>query len=243
MVPRSSSIPAGDEAIQLPIDDLALRLLRYLVTADESEVHEVNLTAASTWYGHDVGADPQRFLRAISESWRWLVNHGLVALKPGESYGPHFVTRAGEEIAARVNGQGLLRAKARIDVDLHQLIQLQVRRQFLLGEYELAAFAAMREVEIRVRELAGEPESALGVDLMKRTFGREGPLRDPDMDSGEADSTMALFWGAIGVIKNPSSHRQVIYDDPTHASEAILLADLLLRILDGVEIRLRTSEQ
>jgi hypothetical protein len=33
-----------------------------------------------------------------------------------------------------------------------------VRRQFLMGEYDLAAFAAMREVEIRVRELAAPPD-------------------------------------------------------------------------------------
>ena len=45
---------------------------------------------------------------------------------------------------------------------------------------------------------------------------------------------MALFWGAIGVFKNPSSHREVNYDDPIVAAEAVLLADLLLRLLDAM---------
>ncbi len=52
---------------------------------------------------------------------------------------------------------------------------------------------------------------------------------------------MALFWGAIGVFKNPSSHRQVEYDDPTLASDVVLLADLLHRMLDQVEDRLGTE--
>jgi len=45
---------------------------------------------------------------------------------------------------------------------------------------------------------------------------------------------MALFWGAIGVFKNPSSHREVNYGDVTVAAEAVLLADLLLRLLDAM---------
>lgn len=43
---------------------------------------------------------------------------------------------------------------------------------------------------------------------------------------------MALYWGSIGVFKNPSSHRPVEFEDPTLASEVVLLADLLLRLLD-----------
>jgi hypothetical protein len=43
---------------------------------------------------------------------------------------------------------------------------------------------------------------------------------------------MNLFQGAIGVFKNPPSHRQVDYADPILASEVVLLADLLLRLLD-----------
>lgn len=39
----------------------------------------------------------------------------------------------------------------------------------------------------------------------------------------------------IGLFKNPTSHRNVDFEDPTEVSEMVLLADLLLRILDRVE--------
>ena len=60
----------------------------------------------------------------------------------------------------------------------------------------------------------------------------DGPLSDSSLDSGEQVGMMELFAGAIGTFKSPSSHRQVDYDDPTEASEVVLLADLLMRILD-----------
>ena len=96
----------------------------------------------------------------------------------------------------------------------------------------LAAFAAMREVEIRTRELAGASRSDIGTKLMQRAFEPEGPLADPEQDPGERVATMELFKGAIGVFKNPSSHRTVNYGDPTLASEVVLFADLLLLILN-----------
>lgn len=128
------------------------------------------------------------------------------------------------------------RLKLRIDVDLHPSIADRVRSQFLLGEYELAAFAALRQVEIRVRELAGpgaKDEENFGVKLMTRAFKDGGALRDTSAEGGEQVAMMNLFQGAIGVFKNPPSHRQVDYDDPTLASEVVLLADLLLRLLDS----------
>lgn len=109
----------------------------------------------------------------------------------------------------------------------------RARTQFLLGEYELSAFAAMREVEIRVRELAGAEDSLIGVKLMRQSFKPDGgPLADAGLDAGEQVGMMELFAGAIGTFKNPPSHRQINYDDPTEASEVVLLADLLMRILD-----------
>ena len=46
---------------------------------------------------------------------------------------------------------------------------------------------------------------------------------------------MELFAGTIGLFENPTSHREVEFDDPTEASEVILLADLLMRVLDRTE--------
>ncbi|MCU1657783.1 MAG: hypothetical protein JWO57_2439 [Pseudonocardiales bacterium] len=65
-----------------------------------------------------------------------------------------------------------------------------------------------------------------------------GPLTDTSVDRGEQVAMMELFKGAIGLFKNPSSHRPVNYDDPTLASEIVLFADLLHRLLDQVEARM-----
>ena len=78
---------------------------------------------------------------------------------------------------------------------------------------------------------------------MQHAFSAEkGPLTDPNADPGEKVAMMELFKGAIGLFKNPSSHRPVDYDDPTLASEVILFADLLLRLLDQVELRQEATE-
>lgn len=68
---------------------------------------------------------------------------------------------------------------------------------------------------------------------MSRAFKPDGGLLcDSSADGGEQVGTMNLFQGAIGLFKNPVSHRQVDYANPTIASEVVLFADLLLRILD-----------
>ncbi|MEV7739789.1 TIGR02391 family protein [Streptomyces sp. NPDC088921] len=62
-----------------------------------------------------------------------------------------------------------------------------------------------------------------------------GPLVDTTVDGGEAVGTMELFKGAIGLFKNPASHRRVDYTDPTDAAEVLLLADLLMRLLNKIQ--------
>ncbi|TQL58767.1 uncharacterized protein (TIGR02391 family) [Oryzihumus leptocrescens] len=216
-----------DEIVALPLDELALRILADVKANNEWNWRNWMLSAvqSSAYSRH-----PQA-LRALSEAWGWLRANGLVAWDPSQdSAQAIFVTRRGDEVLDR--GLGYLKAVQRLDVDLHPVLEAKARPHFLRGDFETAVFVAMKEVEVRVRALSGAPDSLLGTKLMQHAFAPRGPLADPDADPGEVVAEMDLFKGAIGLFKNPSSHRPVDYADATAAAEIVLLADLLLRLLD-----------
>lgn len=207
----------------LPVDRLGMEILRQF--ANGTEPHLYNYL--NSW--RNAGLDARSpTMHALSEACDWLRNRGLVSESNGIDRG--FITRLGHEVLER--GIGFLGAVTKLNDDLHPRIA-SVRRQFLLGEYELAAFAAMKQVEVRVRELGGFADADIGRNLMRAAFKPgEGPLRNPAAESGEQQGMSDLFAGAIGVFKNPTSHRVVTFDDPAEAAEVIGLASLLLRILD-----------
>lgn len=171
--------------------------------------------------------------RKIAEAVAYMKSEAWISPDPTQSStsGYCFVTTRGKR-ALESDGTQEMLAERRLSTELHPLIAERVRRQYMLGEYEQAAHISMREVEIQVRKRAGADKSEIGVRLMKDAFGAKGPLRNAEDETGEQEAMMALYWGAIGVFKNPSSHRKVEYDDPVLASEVVLLADLLLRLLD-----------
>jgi uncharacterized protein (TIGR02391 family) len=86
------------------------------------------------------------------------------------------------------------------------------RPQFLIGRYELAVFAPMKAVKVRVRQLAGLGNDAYGVDLMKKAFGTTGPLTDLSANRGEQEGTRELFAGTYAVLRNPAGHREIDYE-------------------------------
>jgi uncharacterized protein (TIGR02391 family) len=220
-----------DEQVSaLPLDVLALQILRDVIANEEWNSRNW-LLAAKAGHGYSDAA-----LRALGEAWDWLHRSGLIATnRTKNTEHAIFVTRSGQLIAQSGSTERM-RAADRLTMNLHSALESKVRPQFLMGEYELAAFAAMKAVEVRVREMAGFLDSQIGVPLMNAAFGPNGPLCDGNLDPGERDARRALFAGAIGTIKNPTSHRDVRYDDPTEASETVLLADLLMRILDRVPL-------
>lgn len=214
------------EIQRLPVDRLAL-----LVLADAVRVNTWNWRNWALGFANERPSPGLKAAQdAVAEAWGWLAAKVLISTKGG-SYDFHdfHVTRAGLEALDR--GLAYVRASIRLDVDLVEALEQKVRPQFLLGDFELAAFAAMREVEISVREQAGLGTDLLGVALMQNAFRDGGPLHAPDIHAAESVAQMNLFAGAMGLFKNPPSHRRVDYQDPVEASEVILLADLLLRIL------------
>ena len=83
-----------------------------------------------------------------------------------------------------------------------------------------------------MRAAASLPETDYGVQLMRRAFdATSGPLTDQKQEKGERQALANLFAGAIGSYKNAASHRRVALDAP-EASEMIILASHLLRIVD-----------
>jgi len=222
---------APEVVAQLPVDELALQVL-----GDFHRMKEWSTTNYIAWAKQD--GYPFPALRALAEAFEWLRAHGLIAQNPAQSDAHAiFVTRLGERILSE--GMRVLHATERAQ-GVHASIEAVARAQFLIGQFELGVFASLKAVEIRVRQLAGLPQEAIGVDLMNRAFGPGGPLTDSGAAKGEQEGTRSLFAGAYGVLRNPSAHREVNYDDVSEAAEAVQTASLLMRMLDRVEKRLKT---
>lgn len=212
----------ADEVLALPVDELALAILADVAATNEWSAYNWMIAAQERAYGQR-----SNVLRALAEAWGWLRANGLVARDPVQSHGDAiFVTRLGRRVLDE--GVALARAMRRLALDLHPTLERKVRRQFLMGEYELAAFAATRQVEIRVRELSGLATPG-SVQVVRQAFREGGPLRPAGRDSGEQNALADLFAGAMGVFKNQANDQEVHFEDPTEAAEVVLLADLLLR--------------
>lgn len=147
---------------------------------------------------------------------------------PSESYR---VTERGRQVSNMGSTASLL-ADQRLPEDLHGQLE-EARGQFRAGKSEIAVFAAMRQVEVRLRELSGAGNDMIGVGLARHALRPDGgPLADDRLEVGEREAISHLFAGALGAFKNPTSHRVVDFDEPAVAADIILLADLLMRLLD-----------
>jgi uncharacterized protein (TIGR02391 family) len=224
----------ADEVVDLPIDDLALRVLLDARDNDEWNWRNWVLLAEQAYRGRPDA------VQALIEAWSWLLNRGLVVRNVKETASEAIlVSRQGHEALKR--GLPWLRAVQRLDVQMVPELEARARPQFLRGDFEAAAFMAMKEVEVQTRVLSGLDAGLLGTKLIQEAFrppkndvDAGGPLFRSDVDRGEAVAIMELFKGAIGMFKNPTSHRRIDFDDPTEAAEVILLADLLMRLLAGL---------
>jgi uncharacterized protein (TIGR02391 family) len=219
------------EIVEMPLDVLAIAVLGDF--DGEWSIHNWQLE-----FSRRLGDGSGGAMSAVAEAIGWLRANGLLADQPPSSSGGEFVTRFGRRVLDE--GPAVVHATRRLDVDLDHRLQ-RARSQFLVGDYELAAFAAMKEVEVAARGYGDADKSLLGTSLMQHVFkpaaeGSKdtppGKLANPALDGGEQRAIRDLFAGAIGAFKNPASHRVVDVDDPTEASEVIFLADLLLRMLE-----------
>jgi Protein of unknown function (Hypoth_ymh) len=136
-------------------------------------------------------------LGRLSDAVAWLESHGLLGPFPeNPNSNVRRVTAAGRDFAKDDHALTRLWAGDRLAGKFDPLLASALHN-FHYGDYETACFAAMKQVEIAVREAAGLPNALLGVKLMQEASKPEGGKltnRDAE-DSGRASRHhAALRW-------------------------------------------------
>jgi uncharacterized protein (TIGR02391 family) len=231
-----SMVPNAEDLLSLEPEELAGVLLEHLCSLPENSdrLHRYNflVPGQSPSLGYPEGYR-REIDKALTEAWGWLEREVLIAVLPGARSDFVFVTRRGRRLANRQGFESYRHAALLPKNLLHPVIALKVYPAFLRGEYDTAIFQAFREVEVAVRAAGGYDASKLGVELMRLAFdAQRGPLADKAAVVPEREAMAHLFAAAIGLFKNPASHRLQADIRPVDAVERIMLASHLLHIVD-----------
>ncbi len=224
------------DLLEVGIDELAILLI--LPHSAGEQVHENNVLSQVMAECRAAGLsedETKALSRRAAAAYSYLRREGFIATEPGGSSGWEFVTEARNDVHATYLAESRNLALLR-QAQLDPRIRTKVMAQFRRGLFAEAVFSAMRTVEEEVRRAAGlDSDPRVGVQLIGTALGKGGPLADPDLHPSEREALAPLFIGAIGTYKNPGSHKTINVDDPQEASEAILLANNMLRIVDRAE--------
>jgi uncharacterized protein (TIGR02391 family) len=175
-----------------------------------------------------------KIVQAALEAWSWLEREGFLAPSADPTAQDlFFITRRGQRVKNALDLQAVRKADILPKRLLHPLLADKAWFLFIRGEYDTAIFQAFKEVEVAVRDTGKFETIDIGVELMRKAFHpSDGPLTDKTLPNAEREALSHLFAGAIGLYKNPSSHRKVVLE-AEEAVEMLMLASHLLRIVDS----------
>lgn len=235
MATLADLIPDPDSVLALEPDELAGVALELLSSSGENEpsrLHPSSFTHPNTIGSYPA---PKRgdIALALMEAWSWLLQEGLIAPVPSDTFGWHFITRRGKKIK---NREGLVAYRNSVILPrglLHPVIAKACWSAFLRGDYDTAVFQAFKELEVKIRESSGSKAEEYGVQLVRKAFNPQtGVLTDTQAPDAEKEALMHLVAGAVGSYKNPHSHRKIQLG-PEEAVEMIVLSSHLYKIIDA----------
>ena len=230
----AADYPEPSDVINLEPEELGARIL--FLGAEIWGDKNFSISSLSVEYRNIVDSMNRRKREieiAFAEALSWLIAQGLIYPDPGQGGSFYLLSRRAHKFASSKDVIKFASARKLPREILHSSIAETVWAAFMRGEYDVAVFQAMKQVEISVRRTATMADSEVGVSLMRKAFHTtDGRLSDQVTLPAEREATMALFAGAIGLFKNPQSHREVSLQNPDEAIEVVLLANHLLRIVD-----------
>lgn len=233
-----AAIPDAEVLLALEPEELAAKILFLLRQRRSGSFNTDNLTNELSTTMHQTGAYAQArqedVLLVFSEAIVWLQAQGLIVPQPGLNgqNGWMVLSRRAQRFENESQFADYATARLLQRDMLHRSIAAAAWGFFMRGEYAAAVFQTMRQVEIAVREAAGFAPGEHGVPMIRRAFGKTGPLTDPGAEVAEQDALCALFAGAVGTYKNPHSHRHVLMGSAREAAEIVMMGSHLLRVVD-----------
>ena len=132
----------------------------------------------------------------------------------------------------------LARAIARFDESVtNHSLRLASRELFVDGYFARAVEEAFKCLTNEVKDKAGLP-SQDGTSMMRNAFSANSPILKlnsltTSSEKDEQRGYMDLFAGAVMGIRNPRAHDHQLKDEPDVALEMIVLANHLMRKLEG----------
>ena len=235
MSPIYELIPSHQVLLDLETQELALSILKCLHSFPPKESAKLNFRFLTSTYMLEDYPNEHRseIVHALMEAWAWLKTEGLIVSIPGSNLDQVCITKKGKNVRDNNALEAYMKAELLPKQLLHPAIAEDVGSNFLRGKYDTAIFEAFKVVEITVRNAAGYTAADYGVDLMRKAFHADnGPLTDQNQLKPEREATAHLFAGAIGLYKNPPSHRNVHFI-AEEAVRIIMLASHLLEIVDS----------
>lgn len=234
------TVPDPELLLNLTPEELGGKLLFLVRSRMPSEAFHLGNLNDELWgsYVH-TSVYPRKYEAQISlalaEAWGWLRAQGLVVESvESDKNGWYRLSRRALSFENPAEFRQFAAARILTREALHPRIASPVWLAFMRGEFDVAVFQAMKAVEVSVRQAARLPDSLIGVALIREAFHPEnGPLTDQKAEKGEREACSALFAGAVGMYKNPQSHRDVNLDNLVEAAEIIMMASHLLRVIDA----------
>jgi uncharacterized protein (TIGR02391 family) len=170
---------------------------------------------------------------ALAEAVNWLTSQGLVMHDPNQHADWLVLTRRALSLKTRADIEAYLKGWTLPVRLLQPHLAEKVHHLFVRGDHDIAVFQAFKEIEVAVRKACGYGNDLVGKGLVTKAFNvDDGPLTDQSLVRAEREAEMALFVGAVGHAKNPSSHRDVGLTRE-EAARLIVFASHLLAIVEA----------
>lgn len=230
-----SILPDAQCLLALETPEAAFVLLQHLASGAEgsSPARPVFMGNFFMQAVNPAKAYPPQYQADITEhlimAWQWLLRENLLIPAPGNTAGWVCVSSRGHKAVAKEQFDKYRHAALLPQGILHPSMSATAFSAFLRGEYDIAIFAAFRALENIVRDVCKYPNQALGVRLMRDAFDlKNGPLTDKGLVPAEQQAMSDAYAGAIGLFKNPASHRLNSFTNPEEAVSLVLFANYLI---------------